>query len=797
MGDKPRVTDPADGHDSPAAATPARVFLEDLIEQGFFSDPETARRQFRVGYPMWLILGEELGRDRTVALLSEATGIPVLPGGLRSGLLDTEVAREFGPKVLKARRWAPLRDGSVTVADPFAPPPDGALALRPLRLAPAAEIDEVLKRELPSSGEDMKGLRRLGRLLVDEGVVDLEGLALALEEQKRSGGLLGEILMAQGAVDAPTLTRTLARKIGLPTVGPGEKSSSLLPARLARAWGAVALTPEEGTDGITRPLPVAFADPQAETVAAVEEYLGLAVEPRLVDRETLITLLAAVYAEADVKDVVDGLLQTTPHFSAFGSRLSPVQAVVGAVLLLAFVVGLFVNFFFTAVAATAASSLLYISYTLYRLFTAWQGWRAEATLRPSDEEIASLDERELPVYTLLLPVYKEKPATLRALFDALSRLDYPKHKLDGVLLVEADDDQTREAIEEVGKPAWFSALTVPKTPETEEAVEKVGRPGWLKVLPVPPGEPRTKPKAMIYGLLYARGDLITVYDAEDQPEPQQLKEAVWGFKHADDSVACLQAKLNYYNSRQNLLTRWFTLEYSAWFDMFLPGLHRLGAPIPLGGTSNHFRADVLKESLSWDPYNVTEDADLGLRFTRLGKTTRMLASTTYEEANSRFNNWLKQRSRWIKGYMQTFLVHTRDPVTLVREIGLKNTAYFAATVGGLIYTVLISPIFWALLVLWLLVQPAWIPELFPGAVYYLALINLFIGNFFFVFLGIIGAVGRGNDDLVPSTLLMPVYWLMMSVAGYMALYELITKPYYWQKTEHGLHFGEEPEASSA
>jgi cellulose synthase/poly-beta-1,6-N-acetylglucosamine synthase-like glycosyltransferase len=211
------------------------------------------------------------------------------------------------------------------------------------------------------------------------------------------------------------------------------------------------------------------------------------------------------------------------------------------------------------------------------------------------------------------------------------------------------------------------------------------------------------------------------------------------------------------------------------------------APIPLGGTSNHFKLHVLKQVMSWDPYNVTEDADLGLRFTRNGYRTQMLESTTLEEANSNFKNWIRQRSRWIKGYMQTFLVHTRDPIQLYRELGLINTMHFLATVGGLIYTVLISPLFWSLLVVWLLFQPGWIPELVPGPVYYLAMVSLVFGNFLFVFLALIGAVGRGQDDLSPYTLIFPVYWMMMSIAAYMGLYELIRKPHYWQKTEHGLH----------
>jgi cellulose synthase/poly-beta-1,6-N-acetylglucosamine synthase-like glycosyltransferase len=175
----------------------------------------------------------------------------------------------------------------------------------------------------------------------------------------------------------------------------------------------------------------------------------------------------------------------------------------------------------------------------------------------------------------------------------------------------------------------------------------------------------------------------------------------------------------------------------------------------------------------------------------MGKRTMTLESTTYEEANSRLKNWIRQRSRWIKGYMQTFLVHTRHPLALYREIGLKGILYFLATVGGLIFTVLASPVFWAVLILWILAQPGWVPSLFPGPIYYMALASFFFGNFFFIFLGLIGAMGRGYDDLTPHALLVPFYWLLMSVAGYIALFELIVRPYYWQKTEHGLHLEED------
>ena len=491
----------------------------------------------------------------------------------------------------------------------------------------------------------------------------------------------------------------------------------------------------------------------------------------------------------------------------YRNRPSLSQVTLSIVLAGLLVVLFVVDMWLPIVAMVTVATVFYVFFMVFRFYTAWIGWRGESTVSPSMEDLKNLEERELPIYTVLIPVYGEKPSTLRELFRSLSKLDYPRHKLDGLLLVEADDHETQEAIEAIGKPEWMRVIDAPSevlhtSPDEwyfgEQPEEEVRKPEWLKTLFIPPGEPRTKPKALTYGLLYARGDLLTVYDAEDQPDPYQIKKAVWAYQHLnDDSVACLQAKLSYYNPRQNLLTRWFTLEYSSWFDMFLPGLHEAGAPIPLGGTSNHFRTDVLKEALSWDPYNVTEDADLGLRFARMGKRTMVLESTTYEEANSNLKNWLRQRSRWIKGYMQTFLVHTRHPLMLYRQIGLKNCLTFLATVGGLIFTVLVSPIFWAILLLWILAQPDWVPHLFPGPVYYMALVSLFIGNFFFVFLGLVGAVGRGFDDLAPPALLAPAYWMLMSVAGYMALLELIVKPYYWQKTEHGLHLDTTPFTTSS
>jgi cellulose synthase/poly-beta-1,6-N-acetylglucosamine synthase-like glycosyltransferase len=681
--------------------------LEELIATGVISDADKARRRLRLGYPPWFVLGDMDAKEASDVLSWAARSLPVLEA-----------------------------------------PQTG---------------------ESPHEADWAKGDRRLRELLVDPGHVSEEDLSLALEEQERSGGQLSEILLAYNVVDAPTLTSVLARELDLPVLQAWEEPKPLLPASQARAWRAVALSEDPREAGESRaPLRVAFSDPSEAALKAVQGHLQRPIQPKLTDEGTLNRLLSETYGEEDAEEAITSLFEREPHLSAYRSKLSSAQLLVGGSLATALVIGSAINVLLAIEAAVSIASIIYILYMVFRFYTSWIGWSSKSSICPSIESLKTLNERELPVYTVLLPVYGEKPSTLRELFSSLSKLDYPRQKLDGLLLVEADDRQTQEAIAAVSKP------------------------GWLKVLPIPPTEPRTKPKAMIYGMFYARGELLTVYDAEDQPDPYQLKKAAWAFQHLkDESVACLQAKLNYYNPRQNLLTRWFTLEYSAWFDMFLPGLHEAKAPIPLGGTSNHFRTSVLKEALSWDPYNVTEDADLGLRLARMGKRTVTLDSTTYEEANSRLKNWIRQRSRWIKGYMQTFLVHTRHPIDLYREIGLKSFLIFLATIGGTIFALLLSPVFWAILILWVLAHPGWVPSLFPGPIYYTALASFLLGNFFFAFLGLIAAIGRGQDDLTLYALLVPFYWLLMSIAGYIALFELIVRPYYWQKTEHGLHLEED------
>ena len=366
-------------------------------------------------------------------------------------------------------------------------------------------------------------------------------------------------------------------------------------------------------------------------------------------------------------------------------------------------------------------------------------------------------EAELPVYTILVPLYKEAEIFAQLLSSLLS-LDYPQNKLDIIFLLEADDQETRDAVKKHQLPSHFRLLIVPA------------------------GYPRTKPRACNFGLLHAYGEYLVIYDVEDRPEPDQLRKVLDTFRQKDRSIFCVQCRLNYYNIRQNVLTRLFTLEYSFWFDLMLMGLSILGAPVPLGGTSNHFRTENLRKIGGWDAYNVTEDCDLGMRIAIAGYQTVVIDSTTWEEANSQLQNWIRQRSRWMKGYIQTYLVHMRNPVKLFQKLGVKKFLSFQLIVGGAPLILLCAPLLWIMPVFTNSRSIASIQSHYDV----LDIIPLLLYIATFLFLGICGALVRRNYDLLGYALLFPVYYALQSYAAWKGFYQLFTKPHYWEKTQHGL-----------
>jgi hypothetical protein len=402
----------------------------------------------------------------------------------------------------------------------------------------------------------------------------------------------------------------------------------------------------------------------------------------------------------------------------------------------------------------------YLVLVLYKLLLIHLSLGAPRDLDFPPEEIAALRDEDLPVYTILVPLYHETES-LGRMVDGLQQLDYPKEKLQVLLLLEEDDPATVDAVRGMTLPEFITPVITPHS------------------------TPKTKPKACNLGLARTKGEFVVIYDAEDRPEPDQLKKAVLGFRAAGSETVCLQARLNFYNQRQNLLTRLFTLEYSMWFDLYLPGIGDLRAPIPLGGTSNHFRTGKLRELAGWDPFNVTEDCDLGVRLARKGYETRMLASTTWEEACSDLPFWVRQRSRWTKGYIQTYLVALRRPFGLLRRIGLTRSAGFHLMVGGTPFCLLINPVYWILTLVWFLFRWEGVSALFPFPIILWGLVCLFAGNFVFIYSTLLAAYRRGYYDLVKYSLLVPFYWLLMSIGAWKGCIQLITRPNYWEKTKHG------------
>lgn len=391
------------------------------------------------------------------------------------------------------------------------------------------------------------------------------------------------------------------------------------------------------------------------------------------------------------------------------------------------------------------------------------GLREGSTIKVTDEEARAVPDHELPIYTVLLPAFRE-PDIEHDVLAGVGQLEYPRDKLDIKLLLEANDQETVE--------------TALAATELTKLVE---------VVVVPTAHPQTKPKACNWGLIDARGEFTTIYDAEDVPEPLQLRRAVVAFNRIGPSLSCLQARLTYHNDRQNLLTRLFTIEYDGWFTNLLPGLVALGVPIPLGGTSNHLRTHALREVRGWDPFNVTEDADLGVRLRVLGYDSAVLDSFTLEEANSDAINWVKQRSRWHKGYLQTGLVHIRQPVKFVRQLGWKGALGFMALIPGTPILCALNALSMLTTMIWWLGGPKLLAGLYPGWLLYPSILAAVVGNAATVFAHVVVAARSKRPYLAWTCFLLPMYWLLMTMAAVKAGVQLITNPSYWEKTTHGLH----------
>lgn len=423
-----------------------------------------------------------------------------------------------------------------------------------------------------------------------------------------------------------------------------------------------------------------------------------------------------------------------------------------------------VAFFFPIIALSVAMIWVLISSlatTTLRLSAIW-AWRQDHKLPAflTESLVSIFKDRPPLTVTLLVPLFDEE-MVLPRLIKNLSALDYPKSALKVMFLLEESDTRTKTALKALKLSEFIDYLEIPKD--------------WLQ----------TKPKAMNYALPFCDGDIIGIYDAEDRPDTDQIQKVVNHFNGAPENVACVQGYLDFYNSRDNWIARCFTIEYSTWFRVLLKGIQSLNIPIPLGGTTVFFRREVLKKVGGWDAHNVTEDADLGIRLARFGYKTEIVSTTTWEEANFRALPWIRQRSRWLKGYAITWCTHMRDPARLYYDLGLKRFIGFHVVFLGGLSAFLAGPIFW---LLWLsqLGAPVIPISALPAGLWWLFAGTLALGQFVMLGAMVLATWRKSKRHLIPFFLALPFYWPMGTIAVYKAIAELVFAPFYWDKTPHGI-----------
>ncbi len=386
--------------------------------------------------------------------------------------------------------------------------------------------------------------------------------------------------------------------------------------------------------------------------------------------------------------------------------------------------------------------------------------------RRNSEKVTFFSERQppgiakLPTVSIMVPLFKETEIAGR-LVKRLSAISYPRELLDICLVVEEDDTLTQTTLARSALPRWMRQITVPR------------------------GAVKTKPRALNFALDFCKGSIIGVYDAEDAPDADQIHRVVRRFHERGQDVACLQGILDFYNARTNWLSRCFTVEYATWFRVILPGLERLGFAVPLGGTTLFFRRHALEELGGWDAHNVTEDADLGIRLARHGYRTELIDTVTEEEANCRVWPWIKQRSRWIKGYAMTYGVAMRAPRALLRELGWWKFLGVQILFLGTLSQFLLAPVLWSF---WAL--PLGLPHpllnVMPIEMFYLLGAVFLLSEVLTIAVGVLAVSGPKHRWLrwwVPT---LHVYFPLASLAAMKGFLEIAHRPFYWDKTMHGV-----------
>ena len=613
-----------------------------------------------------------------------------------------------------------------------------------------ARAERHIVADLPVNSLPAPRRLAVGVQLLRAGVVSADDMVSALAGQGRETGRLADVLRARGLVVERDLLEVDARNFGIKVI---DLATALPDPRLIDAVGAAnclryGLVPWRRIGDVTV---VALSRP--EEFRRLRPMLEARLGPVSAALAPARAIVAAVHAwrgpslahAAENRVPAGESCRDWPKLHRAPRVMTGLA--VGLSLALAAPLGLGVAILGLAMLSLALMLGLKLAATF-------------AALRAPAVEGQPAADASVPIVSIIVALYREGDIAAR-LVRRLARLDYPEALLDVILAVEAEDRVTLDAL---------AAAQLPP---------------WMRVIVVPEGQVKTKPRALNHALDYARGAIVGVYDAEDAPEPDQLRKVVARFQNSAPQVACLQGVLDYYNPRTNWLSRCFTIEYASWFRLILPGIARLGLVVPLGGTTLFFRREALEELGGWDAHNVTEDADLGIRLARHGYRTELIDSVTEEEANCRALPWIKQRSRWIKGYMMTWAVHMRSPRLLWRQLGPRAFLGFQVMFLGSIAQVLLTPLMLSFLIVpFGLHHPLY--AALPGALVWAMAVIFALSEMTNLAIGLIG-LRRSHHQLslwwVPT---MKLYFPLASLAAYKALVELATKPFYWDKTTHGL-----------
>ncbi|HDR28001.1 glycosyltransferase family 2 protein [Rhodovulum sp.] len=596
---------------------------------------------------------------------------------------------------------------------------------------------------------------RLGEQLLVAGAVTPEALERALADHARMEVQLGELLIAEGDATADAVAEALCRQFGtgradFAAYPPDPRLIDILGVRTCLKKGLLPWRRFAGATLIATAHPNRF-EQLAPTLPAdlTPAIMVICREDEL--QQALASCRSEVLAHAAETRVPEQ--ESCRAWLRAGPRTAVLIALAALGLLAALapltVLGVLTLW---ALGWMLAGSLLKAAAALSQA-------RALIRDRSALPQAAPIIAR-LPRISILVPLFRESAIAPR-LIARLSRLDYPRALLDICLVTEAGDDDTHAMLDATPLPPWMRRVTVPE--------------GALK----------TKPRALNYALDFCRGSIVGIYDAEDAPAPDQLRKVVAHFHSCGPNVAVVQGVLDFYNPRANWLARCFSIEYAAWFRVVLPGLARLGVPVPLGGTTLFFRRRVLEELGGWDAHNVTEDADLGLRLARHGYRTEFLDSVTEEEANCRAWPWVRQRSRWLKGYAMTWATHMRRPDLLLRQFGPLGFFGMQVLFLGTLTQFALMPLIWSF---WLL--PLGITHPLAQAVPaggFAVLFALFIAAEL-VTLGV-GAMGlsrAGKRGLIPWLPTLHLYFPLAAIASYKAVWEVAARPFFWDKTRHGL-----------